>query len=704
MIWSGKPWNKNSKGEIRMIKKTFFIWLPFLAGVAPTNALHSALKYLQYTNIFTRAFSTVKWWIIQGVYGVANATSELMNKMLGLSSFVDQLNGPGEIGKLMNMAKQITPMIMALGLTFIAIKIVIDHHAPKIKSVVVQLFLSCMLIANIGSISTWLTKASVETAQGLMGMNSKEVDKGTSALPFNVIKTHTNDLEYMIDTNFKGTSVSSARSQSKPPAKLHWGLNNLTRGEVDSGEVNFTEVLDIAKIKDDSALEKKDHPYKKGDYDKTPGTHFLYGWLKYTADNTPDDNGKGTKWHTSDIWNLLDFSIGGYQRYTIKFLPVLICLLALAFAYIFAGYAIAKAFIDIVLMNILAVIIFSTDLDSGQKTKRAVSSIFSSILLVSLQALELSFYQAACTWANIGISNAWVFTFFMLAATIMLITGNEKVSQFFNVDTGAQKGWRAAGSVAYGAKQLGTMGLAAAKAPAKAKDMVERMENKANTPRSLRRAAENQAKEGARQNAVNQMAGFDKSGNRIEPENGTPPRGPIPQASAAANKVQSKAQTAVEQAERRAGFSNHGNKTEDSPVKRGEEPSPTSNRQRNTNTDKKPDTAGFNEWKRRANSYDKVNRLKPKEDSPYNPVDYNPTTKQPYTYDEWKDDVNNVRTNDVPSENLDGSDFDEKSNSSNIKPVSEYTKKKNSTVKPTAPSPTPKASEPSVDRHRHDKY
>ncbi|MCT6891680.1 MAG: hypothetical protein M3Z87_18830, partial [Lactobacillus sp.] len=64
-----------------MIKKTFLNWLPFLAGIAPTNALHSALKYLQYTNIFTRAFSTVKWWIIQGVYGVANATSELMNKM-----------------------------------------------------------------------------------------------------------------------------------------------------------------------------------------------------------------------------------------------------------------------------------------------------------------------------------------------------------------------------------------------------------------------------------------------------------------------------------------------------------------------------------------------------------------------------------------------------------------------------------------------
>lgn len=691
-----------------MTSITILPFLPFLTGIAPTNALHSALKYLQYTNIFTRAFSTVKWWIIQGVYGVANATSELMNKTLGLSSFVDQLNGTGEIGKLMDVAKQIAPMLMALVLTFIAIKIVIDHRAPKLKSVVVQLILSCILITNIGSISTWLTKSSVEIAQTLMGMNSKGIDKGTSALPFNVIKTHTNDLEYMIDTNFKGTSVSSARSQSKPPAKLHWGLNNLTRGEVDNGEVNFTEVLDIAKIKDNSALEKKDHPYKKGDYDKTPGTHFLYGWLKYTVDNTPDDNGKGTKWHASDIWNLFDFAIGGYQRYTVKFLPVLICLLALAFAYIFAGYAIAKAFIDIVLMNILAVIIFSTDLDSGQKTKRVVSSIFSSILLISIQALELAFYQAACSWANIGISNALVFTIFMLAATVMLIAGNGKVSQFFDVDTGAQKGWRAAGSVAYGAKQIGNMGLAAAMVPAKAKGMVERMENKANTPRSLRRAAEKQAKEGARQSAVNQMAGVDRNGNRIEPETGTVPSlSQIPQASATANKVQSKGQAAVEQAEKRAGFSNHGNKEENSQesnqVKRGEEPKQTSN-DKPRNTDKKPSTTGFNEWKRRANSYDKVNRLKPKGDSSYNPVDYNPSTKQPYTYEEWKNDVNNVRTNDVPSENLDGSSFDERvPNGSNVKPVSSYTKKKNSTVKPASPTPTPKANEPSVDRHRHNK-
>lgn len=668
---------------INIISGTF--WL-LGAGIAPTNALKSALKYLQYTNIFTRAFSTIKWWIIQAVYGIANATSELLNQMMGLSSFVDQLHGKGEIGNLMSIAQRITPFLMTLCLIWIGIKIIIDHEAPKIKNVIVQLFISAFLITNIGTISSWLTARSVSIGQSLIGVNTKEVDKGTSALPFNVIKSHTNDLEYMIDTNFKGTAVSSARSQDQAPAKLKWGLNDLTRAEVDNGEVDFTEVLDNAKIKDNSPLEKKDHQYKKGDYDKKPGTHFLYGWLKYTADSTPKENGKGSKWHTSDIWHLLDFSIGGYQRYTVKFIPVLICLVALAFAYIFAGYAIVKSFIDIVVMNILATIIFSTDLDTGQKTKRALNSIFSAILLVSLQAFELSFYQAACTWANISINSIWGFTIFMVAATIMLITGNDKVSQFFNVDTGAQRGWRAAGSVMYGARQIGRMGMAAATAPIRAKGMADNLSRKMNTPRSIRKDAEKQASDGARQHAINLMAGYDSSGNKIEPQDdGLPPLSQTPQAAAKAGKVQSSALKAASAANSAAGSTDRQNSGFDS-VKRGQTPgnsasaaasNPGKETQANdTNTANATSPDNFSAWQQKAQKYDKVNRLKPNEDSSYNPVDYNPATKQPYTYDEWKNNVNNVRTNDVPEQNLDGTEFIPDDNSQNLSSVSSYAAKR----------------------------
>ncbi|WEV52101.1 hypothetical protein OZX69_09610 (plasmid) [Lactobacillus sp. ESL0731] len=718
-----------------------------LADVAPTNALHSALNYLNYSNIFIRAFSIMKWWIVQMIYGVANASSEFMNDMLNLSSFVNQVNGDGQVGTFMKWARELSASLVIICLIWIAIKIIVDHHAPRIKNVVVQLLISAFLITNLGTMTTWLTQQSVDFAQGLLGSTSSKIDKGTSALPFNILASHTNDLEYMIDTNFKGTNVSSANSTDKAPAKLHWGLNNLSRKKVDDGEVDFTEVLDNEKVKDGSALEKKDHPYKKGSYDKKPGTHFLYGWLKYTAENTPKQDGKGTTWDTADIWHLFGFSIGGYQRFTVNFLPVLIALVALTFAYLFAGYAIVKSFIDIVVMNILGTVIFAVDLDTGQKTKQVINSLCSAILLVSLQAFELAFYQAACTWANSSISNVWGFSIFMLAATIMLITGNDKVALFFNVDTGAQHGWRAAGSVAYGARQLGHLGAAVAGVPGKAKNKMENWGDKHNTTGSLQRAARKQAQAGSRQNAINKLAGMDSNGNKITNPN-TSGSGSITDVGSTGIKQTPKAQQKAEQVQKQgekasresqSGHDGFAGKMasafgagdamaaaeaaqrvkDDQVVDRAQQPqsdqeAPKSDSQGSSDVDPRFDvplpsesdmpitdpgsfnendippigngyqdmptqsnplsSTNFNSWKNRAKEYDTRNKLT-EPNSTYSPVDYNPVTKQPYSYAEWKDDVNSVRTNDIPSRNLDGSKFNASKNletTSMDKPVSTY--------------------------------
>ncbi|RHW55051.1 pLS20_p028 family conjugation system transmembrane protein [Lactobacillus bombicola] len=715
-----------------------------LASVAPTNALHSALKYLNYSNIFTRAFSTIKWWIISVVYGIANATSEFMNQMLNLSNFVDQVNGNGEVGNLMQVARYLAGGLMVLCLIWIAIKIIIDHHAPQIKNVIVQLFISAFLITNIGNMTTWLTSQSVSLAQGLLGTaTASKVDKGTSALPFNILKSHVNDLEYMIDTNFAGTNVSSANALTTAPAKIHWGLNNMSRKEVDNGEIDFTEILDNEKVKDNSALEKKDHPYKKGDYDKKPGTHFLYGWLKYTVQNTPKENGKGTTWNTTDIWHLFGFSMGGYQRFTINFLPVFIALLALTIASLFAGYAIVKSFIDIVGIDILSTVITATDLDTGQKTKRVITSLTSAILLVSLQAFEFAFYQAACTWANASIKGVWGFAIFMLAATVMLITGNSKVAEFFNVDTGAQRGLRAMGSAFYLGQQSTNLGAAVLSAPGRAKNKFSSMSDRLNTTGSIQRAAKKQARQGARQNAINKMAGFDQNGNRILSNinnsgngnittDGLPPLTQTPQAMQKTTDVQNKASKALDEAqtgyEGFAGkfaraFGTANNSNVDNPVNKPQEeankpndttsdtsetddynplydqPINANNSDANSETNKvssAPKQQGhevspslnqtqpkqsnnFATWKKHAAQYDKYNGSMSRENN-YEPINFNPITKMPYTESEWKQNLNNVRSNGVPTINLDGTKFTPTSNSNSERekvikdrPISEYT-------------------------------
>ncbi len=66
-----------------------------------------------------------------------------------------------------------------------------------------------------------------------------------------------------------------------------------------------------------------------------------------------------------------------------------------------------------------------------------------------------------------------------------------------------------------------------------------------------------------------------------------------------------------------------------------------------TSTDK------YHDWLNRANAYDKENNLAGTKAA----VAINPETNEPYSYDEWRNNAGDVRTNDVPDTNLDGSKF-----------------------------------------------
>ncbi|RMC47840.1 hypothetical protein, partial [Lactobacillus sp. ESL0225] len=397
----------------------------------------------------------------------------------------------------------------------------------------------------------------------------------------------------------------------------------------------------------------------------------------------------------------------------------------LTIASLFAGYAIVKSFIDIVVIDILSTVITATDLDTGQKTKRVITSLTSAILLVSLQAFELAFYQAACTWANASIKGVWGFAIFMLAATVMLITGNSKVAEFFNVDTGAQRGLRAMGSAFYLGQQTANLGAAALSVPSRAKNKISGMADKLNTTGSIQRAAKKQAQQGARQNAINKMAGFDQSGNKIlsninNSDNGNittdglPPLTQTPQAMKKATDIQNKASKALDEAQtgyegfagkvaKIFGASDNENNSVNKPQEDFKKPNDINNdnseednysslydqpvstygsaTNEDPNSKKQPTKANdFSTWKKMAAQYDKYNDLLSK-DSNYEPINFNPITKLPYTEDEWSQDINNVRSNGVPSINLDGTKFMPSNNKSSAKtsdikdrPISEYTK------------------------------
>ena len=123
-----------------------------------------------------------------------------------------------------------------------------------------------------------------------------------------------------------------------------------------------------------------------------------------------------------------------------------------------------KCFLDLAIMQVLSVLIFSTDIESGEKTKQAVSDIFTSAITIAFQGIELAFYRIVILWMlNKGL-DPWLYSIGMIVATVMLFSGSQKVAKFFGVDTGAQHGFGMAAMTvnqALGAgKKLASVGAA----------------------------------------------------------------------------------------------------------------------------------------------------------------------------------------------------------------------------------------------------
>ncbi len=645
-----------------------------------------------------------------------------MADMLNTSSLVNQINGNGQIGQMVKAARTASAVLMVLALIWVGVKIIVNREPPQLKNVVIQVLISAFLLTNLGSLTQWVNDESVSIAKGFLGqssnVNKNSASYKTSSLPFKILSATTNDNEYLINTNFQGKGINKSAPGIKitpnikdnfEPVKQKFGYNDLKKSDVDAGNVNFYKIIDWNDVDDNMPLSNKDVDWKKGNDDQK-GTHFLYGWLKYHTDQVPATKSNKIKWISPDIprWggvnNQSSLSWGGYPRYEVDWLPCIVSLLVLTVAYIFAGYVIIKSFIELVLMNILGLFLIGSDLSTGQKTKQVVSEIFSASLLISLQAFELALYEALVTWGINGLSgNTWGFMVFMIAVSIMVITGSQKVTKFFGVDTGAQHGLQAAGSVMYAGKQIGKgiagaagLAMSPVRATSAIKNTRDRIGHTMNTKGSMKRDAKKQAKEAARQNAIDKMAGFDRNGNRtvddFDKENGK--KNMIHQtasAQKAATQAYRKAAKGTRQADirqrrrdaialgARAIAGDHdgwrkatgqaGKPLKDD-IKQFKEGKLMSKEQfkDELNRQTKPNSSGtigavnqtgptslakYHDWQNRAKAYDKENGLTGSGAG----VSMNPETGNPYTYDEWRNNVGDIRTDDVPNTNLDGSKF-----------------------------------------------
>lgn len=429
-----------------------------------TEALQNAAPYLHYDDFLGRILNQTKWGIVKIFYGFANWASELATDSLDFSGI---LKSTGLNTNLINGVMGIAAGLMILTLTWVGIKIGTSSKAPQLKNVVWQLAISAFLIGNIQPITNWVVDQSTGVYKGFVQADN---DKGTSSLPYQVVQANSNDLLAIIANNFSGFKINNGDTNTKwegvskdkngeikdqRQKDVHYGSFAMNKSDFDtatSGDLSTTISADLAKKLSNKANKSKEKPAWDPD-------NLRYKLAPTGVGTKSNVKGKAysgyyaTKVSQSNTAFFKIFN-GGYERYSVQFFPVVVALLSMTVAFLLVCFVSVRAFLELAIMQVLSIIIFSTDLETGKRTKAAVQDIFSSALLIAFQGFELAFYRIVAVWMSSSDAgkihdNPYLYAVGMIALTWALWEGSSKVQKFFGLDTGLKQGWsKVAGGIA----------------------------------------------------------------------------------------------------------------------------------------------------------------------------------------------------------------------------------------------------------------
>lgn len=403
------------------------------------NSLDNIHPYLHFVDPVGQIFNSFGWGIIKMLYGIAKWAQDLVTESF---TFKDLLKSAGVSDMAQSYVLGASAAVLIAVMVWIGIKYMFGKNKSKVSNIILQAMIAVFLMFNIQTLTNWAVEQSTGFYQDVTTSGiSQKVDgksvKGTSNIAFDVIKGSSNDLMWMFYSNWKGYSTKDS-GKIKNQYKEHYGNNSWTEKsfeELSPSSLSLAITPDTAEAMQKS-MEKTYKPNQMKVQPKYLQYHFIDG-------GTNSDGSPAKTVVKIDKKSIPFFSAwsGGYQRYSVAFFPVVISLLALTIAYFFITWMVIKCFLDLAIMQVLSVLIFSTDIESGEKTKQAVSDIFTSAITIAFQGIELAFYRIVILWMlNKGL-DPWLYSIGMIVATVMLFSGSQKVAKFFGVDTGAQHGF-----------------------------------------------------------------------------------------------------------------------------------------------------------------------------------------------------------------------------------------------------------------------
>ena len=359
----------------------------------------------KYNGIFYSQFGLwIGWSVIKSMFAIVDGIQNMIPEVLDLFSFIES-TGMNKVYQ--SVLSTVVVGLMILSLMIIGYKMVIGKGNLDLKSVGMNVVMSIALILLMPT----LIHSGIEFSKTFYN-DTTTITNSDEGVAWSLIEQGVTDLAYINKTD-QYSRIDKTNDR-----------NNLTKK-------NFWKT-DLTQVLTDNVLEKMEKENETADN------------LRYELVENSENEFVATKFEDNFLSTFSDGLKSGYYRYQANLWGISIGLIALAIAFVFSAFVIITAILELAFKRVLGVLVFATDLETGQRSKLVLSDIFQCYLTVGFQGFGLSMFAMFINFLNAGegiSTNIFIKTIAYICAVIVLIKGSGTVMRYFGVDIGLKEGY-----------------------------------------------------------------------------------------------------------------------------------------------------------------------------------------------------------------------------------------------------------------------
>ena len=369
-----------------------------------TNPLYQNYLKKYNGNFYSQFGMWIGWSVIKSMFAVVDGIQNMIPEVLDLFSFVES-TGLNKVYQ--SVLSTIVVGLMILSLVIIGYKMITGKGTVDLKSVGMNVVMSISLILLMPT----LIHSGIEFSKTFYN-DTTTITNSDEGVAWSLIEQGVTDLAYINKTD-QYSMINKTNDR-----------NNLTKE-------NFWKT-DLTQVLTDNVIDKMEKENPTADN------------LRYELVENSDNEFVATKFSDNFLSTFVDGIKSGYYRYQANLWGISVGLIALAVVYVFSAFIIITAILELAFKRVLGVIVFATDLETGQRSKQVLSDILQCYLTVGFQGFGLSMFAMFINYLNAGegiSTNIFIKTIAYICAVFVLIKGSGTVMRYFGVDIGLKEGY-----------------------------------------------------------------------------------------------------------------------------------------------------------------------------------------------------------------------------------------------------------------------